>query len=142
MKRLLICLAIFFATAAGAAETGQHQRVGGIDVYYGIMPAAIAGAHEEKSMHGGARTGKDRYHLVVALFAADGQRITEAEVRASVGELGMASKRVALEPMPVAGAMSFGNYVALKGRGPFRIAIEILLPGQERPLEALFNYRR
>lgn len=148
MKRLLVtlipALALFFAAVAGAADGGQHKRVGGIDVYYGIMPAAIAGEHPvphpEKSMHRGVPAGKDSYHLVVALFDADGRRITDAKVRASVGELGMAGRRVALEAMPIADAMSYGNYVTLKGRGPYRIAVEVRLPGREQPVEALFDY--
>lgn len=150
MKRWLVtlipALALFVAAAAGAADRNQHKRVGGIDVYYGIMPAAIAGEHPaphpEKSMHRGAPSGKDRYHLVVALVGADGQRINDAKVEATVGELGMAGRRVTLEAMPVADAMSYGNYVTLKGRGPYRIAIEAHLPGRERPVEALFDYRR
>ena len=150
MKRLLAflvpALALFLSAAANAADGNQHRRVDGIDVYYGLMPAAIAGAHpaphEEKKMHRGAPAGKNSYHLVVALFDTDGRRISDAKVAASVGEPGLAGRRVTLEAMPIADAMSFGNYVELKGRGPFRIAVEIRLPGRERPVEAAFDYRR
>lgn len=141
----MLAVTLLAASAAGAADSGQHKRVGGIDVYYGVMPAAIAGEHPaphpEQSMHRGVPAGKDSYHLVVALFDADGRRITDAKVSASVGEPGMAGRRVTLEAMPIADAMSYGNYVTLKGRGPYRIAVEVRLPGRERPLEALFDYR-
>lgn len=127
-------------------ETGKHQQVQGIDIYYGLLPAQIAGAHppahEEQKMHGGAPAGKNEYHLVVALFDAGGKRITDAVVAATVGEFGMSGTRKALEPMRIADATSFGNYFLLRGAGIYRIAIEIKRTGK-RPetIEALFDYR-
>lgn len=149
MKRIVSHLVAGLALAiivvsAGAAERGMRQRVSGIEVHYGIVPAGVVGAHppahEEATMHGGAR-GKDRYHLVVALYGSDGRRIDDAQVRASVGELGMSAQHRKLEPMHVGDTVSFGNYFALKGRGPYRIAVEVRLPGREQPVEALFDYR-
>jgi len=128
-------------------ETGSHQQVSGIDIYYGIVPAPVAGkhppTHEEQRMHGGVPAGKNEYHLIVALFDARGKRITDAEVAATVGEFGMAGTRKTLEPMRIGGATSFGNYFALRGSGSYRIAIEIRRLGKQRAetIEALFDYR-
>jgi hypothetical protein len=81
MRRLLAFLAVLglgiAATAIAAENTGHHrvetgyyQRVRGLDIYYGVVPAEIAGRHpsihEEGGMHGGAPKGKREYHLVVA----------------------------------------------------------------------------
>lgn len=158
LRRLPALLLVFglaasgVASAAGAGdghrvETGTHQRVDGIDVYYGMLPAPVAGrhpaTHEERAMHGGVPAGKGQYHLVVALFDASGKRITDAKVSAAVGEFGMAAARKTLEPMRVGEATSFGNYFSLRGSGLYRIAIEIRRPGEPKPkpIEALFDYR-
>lgn len=134
------------AASAHAVESGQHAMVQGIEIYYGLMPAQVAGKHplphEERAMHGGVSTGKDAYHLVIALFDTAGKRITEADVRATVADLGLAGTRKQLEPMRIDEATSFGGYFILSGDGPYRIAIEIRLPGTVKPIEALFEYRR
>lgn len=128
-------------------ETGSHQQVDGIDIYYGLLPAQIAGehppTHEERKMHGGVPSGKNAYHLVVALYDAAGKRITDAEVAATVGEFGMAGTRKTLEPMRIADTTSFGNYFELRDRGIYRIAIEIHRSGKQgaETVEALFDYR-
>lgn len=142
---LLLVIGLAGPGAAAAAEAGRHQLVGGIDIYYGIVPAQVAGkhptTHEEKTMHGGVPVKKDEYHLIVALYDKSGARITDAQVRATVGELGMAGTRKKLEPMRIEDTMSFGNYFVLRGEGPYRIAIEVKLPGAAKPVEALFDYR-
>lgn len=142
---LLLAVGLSASGAAVAVETGRHQVVGGIDIYYGILPAQVAGkhpaTHEERTMHGGVRVGKDQYHLIVSLYHADGQRITDAQVSATVGELGMAGARKKLEPMRIEDTMSFGNYFVLRGADLYRIAIEVKLPGAVKPVEALFDYR-
>ena len=140
----ILAVAMGLAAQALAAETGRHQRLGGIDIYYGILPAEVVGRHppehEEKTMHGGTPAKKVGYHLVVTLLDADGQRITDAEVTATVGELGMAGTRRKLETMRIEDTLSYGNYFELRGAGPYRIAIEVRRPGA-RPVEALFDYR-
>ena len=98
LRKLPALLLVFGLAASGVAaaagtgdshrvETGNHQRVDGIDVYYGMLPGRIAGkhpaTHEERAMHGGVPAGKGQYHLVVALFDASGQRITDAKVSAA-----------------------------------------------------------
>ncbi len=139
-------LMLVTAAFAHAVESGQHATVQGIEIYYGILPAQVAGKHplphEERAMHGGASTGKNAYHLVVALFGTAGKRLTEAEVRATVADLGLAGTRKQLEPMRIDEAMSYGGYFILPGDGPYRIALEIRLPGTAKPIEALFEYRR
>ena len=132
--------------AAFAAETGSHVVVDGIDIYYGILPAQVAGkhsvTHEEKTMHGGVPASKDAYHLLVALFDKQGARIRDAQVKATVAELGMAGTRRKLEPMRINDTVSFGNYFALYGEGPYQISIEVRLPKAAKSVEAVFEYRR
>lgn len=152
---LLVVFGLSVPDAAVATENinshrvvaGQYQQVKGISIYYGLLPAQIAGkhpvTHEEWIMHGGVPLGKDAYHLVVALYDASGKRITDAEVSAMVGEFGMASTRKILEPMQIGEMQSFGNYFLLRRSGLYRITIEIHRLGKQKTeaFEALFEYR-
>lgn len=130
------------ASGASAQELHQHATAGGIDVYYGFLPAQIAtrqtAAHDAKPMHGKPRRGD--YHLMVALYDRAGERIDEAAVHATVGELGMAGTRKTLEPMVVGDTVTFGNYFPMRSAGHYRVTLEINVPGA-RPVEARFDHR-
>jgi hypothetical protein len=142
---ILVAVGLAATSAAGAAETSRHQRVGDVDIYYGILPAQVAGrhdpTHEERAMHGGVPPARDEYHLIVALYHKDGTRITDAQVSATVAELGMTGTRKKLDLMHIQDAPSFGNYFALRGTGPYRITLDVRVGGAARPIEANFEYR-
>lgn len=158
LQKILTLLVVFILAPSDVAaatesrighrvETGSHQQVNGIDIYIGVVPARIAGehqlTHEERTMHGGAPTGKDEYHLIVALFDSNGKRITNADVTATIAELGMSGPRKTLQPMRIGEATSFGNYFRLRGKGIYRVSIEIRRLWKHKPetIEALFDYR-
>lgn len=136
-------LALVVASSAGAQERRQSVSVGGVTVHYGFLPAEVAGEHtaphEVEPMHGRARKGD--YHLIVALYDPAGERISDAEVRATVRELGLAGTRKALERMVVNETLTFGNFFPMRSGGHYRVTLEIRLRGAERPLEAQFEYR-
>ena len=139
----ITALAIFAAAeAALAQDTRQHVTAGAVDIYYGFLPAEVAGrrtaAHDAAPMHGRARKGD--YHLMVAVYDKGGERITDADVRATVGELGMAGARKPLEPMRIGDTITFGNYFSMRSPAQYRIAIEIRLPRVAKPIEARFDY--
>lgn len=129
-----------------AVPAERRKVVDGIDIVYGIVPAARAvPAHKQnpggERAHGGTPSGRDVYHLDVALFdAASRARITDAKVRATVRELNTAGKRKTLDAEAFGGAVSYGNYFTLKGEGPFRIIVEVRLPGRKKAVEAQFEY--
>lgn len=137
------------AVTALAADTGQDQVVDGVAVYIGLIPAEIVlghpRAHSEGIMHGGVVSGKNRYHLVVALFDnANGKRISGAGIQARVSELGLAGQEKKLEPMVIADTVTYGNYFAMPNPGPYRIHLEIRHARLHdiATLEADFEYRR
>jgi FtsP/CotA-like multicopper oxidase with cupredoxin domain len=89
----------------------------------GLLPAEMVRGHPkqqpEVSMHGGVAGGSSEYHLVIALFdAKTRERITKAEIRAVVSEIGLAGEETTLEPMEIAEAITFGNYVRMAGTCP------------------------
>ena len=145
---ILATLAVFAAPALSAEEhDAQHQAVDGLEVYLGIVPAAIIlgyqSGHPERSMHGGVPRGSNQYHVMVAVFeAATGERITGAAVKARVEDRAHAGEEKALEVMTVAGAATYGNYFTLAGKVPYRISVRIQRPGASATSVARFEYRR
>ncbi len=149
VHRAFAALALLTLAAAASARVmpaDQPQTVDGLLVYVGVLPAAMitghAPEHPEVVMHGGIAGGKHQFHVLVALFdAASGQRITGAQVKARVAELGLGGTQQTLEPMAIAGTESYGGYFKLDGDDPFRIALEIRRPGSQQATRVEFEYR-
>lgn len=129
-----------------AADTSRHQVVNGVAIYLGIFPAELIQGHPkqhpEGEMHGGVPAGGHRYHVTIAVFdAATGKRITNAQVKASVSELGLSGTEKKLAPMTIAGTLSYGNYFRMPGAGIYRIRVQIHRPGVAQAIEAEFEYQ-
>ena len=155
MKRrwILRFLCVAFALWAGAALPAAHaaeeapglQTIGGLTVYVGVLPAAIVQGHRqdhpEAAMHGGAPSGRHAYHVIAAAFdAATGERIEDADIQARVSPLGLAGATRQLEPMAIAGTITYGNYFTLDGSGTFRIDLTITHPPGAAPFDMEFTY--
>lgn len=137
------------AMASTAADTSQHKVVDGVAIYIGVLPSEMIKGHprihSEGLMHDGVPAGKNRFHLVVALFDdASGKRISGAGRKAMVSEFGLSGQEKKLDPMVIAGTVTYGNYFAMPNPGTYRIHLEI---GHAKPhsvgtIEAEFEYRR
>ncbi len=150
-KARLACVAVIAAAgmlAVGnlaAAESDPYREADGLAVYFGVVPSAIAGDHHrsraERTMHGGAPSGLDSYHLLVAVFdQATRQRLRGLQVKASVHAHGRATVTKPLEPMTVGDALSYGNYFVFPGAGEHQITIEILRPETAQPVRVNFAH--
>jgi len=133
------------AAQAIAADNPYHRVVDGVSVYFGIVPADLVrehpAKHPERTMHGGPPQGD--IHLVVALFDdKTGKRLDNAFVQAHVTGDARLDIRKPLEPMTVAGAASYGNYFYLTGEGPYRIQLDITVPGRAKPVRVAFRWAR
>ena len=143
IRRLLFALALVASIAAPThAETSL--TVDGHTIYLGVVPAEIVKGHEpghpEREMHGGAPYRRGQFHVMIAIFeTATGKRVTDARLVARVSELGLAPMQKKLEPMEISGAMSFGNYFAMGGAGPYSIELSIELPATKRKLDTEFR---
>lgn len=111
-----------------AASQGRLER-DGVVLYWGIVPAEITWTRHPEAMHGIAPKGGDRLeHLVVALFRGDGTRISEAQVRAQLTEVGVvAAPPKTLEPMTINGQASFGQYFETVMSRPYRFHVKVKL---------------
>ena len=130
---------------ASAAELGQPLRADGMELFYGVMPAAIIrghpNEHSERKMHGGVPRGSGQHHLIVSLFnVKTSQRIEDATVTASVSEAGLTPQRKPLDTMELAGTRTYGNYFSMSGPGPYRIEVDIRRHGDAKPAKAVITY--
>ena len=133
-QRLLIitCAIVSLALSSPtlAENPAQPMRAGGLEIFYGVIPAEILlghpGNHEERRMHGGAPIGRGQHHLIVSVFdAKTRERVANATVTARVGETGQAIQEKILEPMQFGGTATYGNYFKMVSPGPYRIELEI-----------------
>jgi hypothetical protein len=144
MRRIKLVLVLLVGVALSAATTGaavdeNPKTAGGLAVYLGVLPAAMIQGPEE-AMHGGVPTGRDSYHIVVAVFdATTGARIEDAVVEARVAELGVAGVTRQLEPMLIADTVTYGSYFELSGDADYRIYLSITRPGSAVPVRVEFT---
>ncbi len=121
-----------------ARDTSQ-----GVVFHFGVVPAEIVQAHPsehpERGMHGGATKGQK--HVVLAVFdAATEERISQAEVQATLTLMGGSGVTKRLQPMTVADQPSFGGFFSMVPRAVYRIRFEVKRPGRV-PAFAEFEYR-
>ena len=136
---------VLFPAFAQRADDGDYKTADGLAIYLGVLPAAMLQGHQthpEERMHGGVPRGRHAYHLVAAVFdAATGKRIEDAMVQARVMPRGVASETRALEPMEIAGTVTYGNYFTMGGDDPYRIEISITRSGTATSVAVTFSYR-
>lgn len=144
---MLVCMIapLGLVDASMAAETSQPMRFGGMEIFFGVIPAEILlghpDAHEERRMHGGAPRRKGQHHLIVSVF--DGttrERIANAAVTARVGEIGLSIQEKKLELMQFAGTATYGNYFTMAAPGPYRVELEIRRSGDRQQVKTSFDY--
>jgi len=92
-------------------------------------------------MHDGS-SRRESHHIIIALFDdKTGKRLASAEVRARVTEPGLRPTEKKLEPMTIAGTVTYGNYFSMAGSANYRIQVFFRRPGSSKDSEAVFQYR-
>ena len=127
------------------AAVGQSSRVvDGTTVHLGVVSAeAIRRRPNEYPVgeYGVAPATPEQYLITVALFDANnGQRITDATVRARVSSAKGAGPEKALEPMTIAAVRTYGNYFAMAGAGTYTVNLQIRRPGAPDAIQAKLEY--
>ena len=136
---------VLIAGASLAGDLGRYKVVDEIGIYLGVVPTDLIAnhpmEHTESTMHGGVPLGEHHHHVMVALFdAKTGERIADADVKANVREVGLGGKVKKLEPMTIAGALTYGNYFELRYRARYHISVQVRRPGSPRVIEARLEY--
>lgn len=133
-------------TVAQGAVDDTSLTVGGILAYFGMLPAALVkghpASHPEGAIHGGVPDRRHEYHVILALFdAATGQRIETAKVALTLMGLGhTGGTRLELEPMMIAGTVTWGTFVKLPGKDLYELTFEVRIEGRSDPVVFPFRY--
>ena len=133
-------------TQANAVGDGLYQSVAGVEAFIGVVPAEITKGHAptqpaKERMHGGVPSGGHQYHLIAAVFdAKTGARIEDAAVTVQVSGLGLAGPKQVLEPMSIAGTVTYGVFVDLPGADQYTIVLTIKRRAAAEPITLKFTY--
>jgi cytochrome c5 len=122
--------------AAQAQRDANHRRVGGLDIYMGVAPAASAPAAAK-----GPR-GKGQYYVTFSLHDAGSNAFVkdaQVEVRAANAVTGGETKK--LEPVTLNDAPSYGNFFRMEGKEPYAITVRVRRSGEDGRLETSFTFR-
>ena len=124
-KKLLVSLFLMFMAVAAIADDSQrHQKVDGMSIYLGVIPAQLTQEHYK--MHGGVVKEEHSYHINLALFDdKTKKRITDAKIKATVSALGLSGESKVLEPMHGGELLSYGNYFTMYKATQYRIKVAI-----------------
>lgn len=142
-------LALFPGWIAAAPPTtafpGDSGRVDGVTVYLGVLPSEMIRGHPvghpEASMHGGPSGRRGEHHVLISLFDAEGTRLENMEAQARVGEIGLSAVKKPLEPMHIAGTVTYGNFFSMPKPGPYSIELDWRVKGEKKWSHAVFIYR-
>jgi len=141
-----VLLAAFLATTlvivGGVSAADLTKSASGMTVRLGITPAESMRGQPETNLHGGVPSGKGQHHLVVALFeSGSGQRISNAEITAKVGELGLRTVEKKLDPMVIDKTVTWGNFFQMSSPGQYLIELNIRRRGVA-PVNVNFDYSK
>lgn len=136
--------------SASASDISLHKDSKSYRVYLGVIPASMLKKEPQlvdgdKSLHGGiGNQASGAQHIMVAIYrAADNRRVTDATVIASVkpDKLLKRDKTVKpLEKMLTSGAVTYGNFFKVDGKGEYEIKVDIYSPNQNGAEQVEFNY--
>jgi hypothetical protein len=133
---------VIFSATTSAGHFGQTKTEGGVVIYLGMVPAAVLRqqpndypAHEVRKIP----SGKHVHHVMLVLFdRTGGERITNAVVTARVAPLALAGSTKPLDPMMVAGVLTYCNYFSISPSDTTVIQAEIQRPDAARVVHARF----
>jgi hypothetical protein len=93
--RVILLVMLAGLTGESLAVHSEHYKVAnGVGIYLGIIPTEMIRGEVESTMHGGTPSGGRHHHVMIAVFDNNsGKRIENAEVEATVRELGLSGQR-------------------------------------------------
>ncbi len=143
---LFTCAMVVFSSATSAEHRGRTLTVNGLEVYLGVVSVEVLRQDPDRyPRHEQAKlpSGKDMYHVMLVLFdKTSGARITDAVVEARVAPLAFGGPTRPLNPILVAGSLTYCNYFRISSSDTTVIQAEIRRPGVARVVRARFILER
>lgn len=118
----------------------RHKITGGMDVYFGVMPAAAVRAGMQST---GTKvpSGKDVYHVNISLSDSNSHAaVPDALVTVRVSD-GMTLQTKTLHPVVANKSVSYGEFFRLSSGSAYNIQTEIRRKAGAEPVVANFEYR-
>jgi len=142
---LVLALGASLVQPTLAAGDALSRVAGDVTVHIGVTPMAkaleSAASHPDEVTHGRSWFDRGTHHLVVALFdTRSHERITDAQVSATVTEVGLNAEARPLERMSAGNVVSYGNTFTLKRGAHYTIKFVVRRPGVHVPTETTFDY--
>lgn len=137
-NRCTLWVGFLLALVASVASAQARQEREGVQLYWGLVPAAVVSQkHALEEMHGAIpKDGGQNHHLVIALFRRDGTRIADAVVRAQLSEVGIVDAPPKyLTAMVIDGQASYGQVFSTAKDGPYRFRAWVKLPDRSSEIE-------
>jgi hypothetical protein len=136
---------LLFALSGHRAAAEETLSKSGLTVYLGVVPSEIVkgpSPHSaEPPIHGRIPKGPHAYHIVAAIFdASTGARVSDANVTAQVSGLGLSGTKKTLEPMEIAGTITYGGFFDLPGFDLYTVRLAIERPGAAQTVVLNFKY--
>lgn len=125
---------------ADRVNMNQNQRIDGVSIYLGIIPAEIIEGTHANNMHGGLPAGQFRYHVTIALFTDSGKRLDHANISVRLATSDKKTEFKTLEEMDFNKNLVYGNFFTLSESGPYRIEVVVKHPDYPKPIKAEFQY--
>ena len=150
LSRIGIVLIASAAMLGGCTPQSRAQlpttsdSVAGLTAYLGIVPAALVRDHVARTLNAMHEPSghPDEHHVMVALFdTATGARVIDATVQAKLTAEASPPLEGPLQPMTVAGALTYGNYFLLASERPYIVAVTVQRPLTAAPFVFHFGYR-
>jgi cytochrome c5 len=135
-------LYMFYPAAADLKprDTAQpdpnHKRVGGLDLYMGVTPAAMAPKDAK-----GPR-GKGYYYVTISVHDASSNAfVKDADVEARAANPVTGGETKKLAAVTVNNAPSYGNFFRMEGAEPYAITVRVRRPKEDGRIETRFDFK-
>ena len=145
LSAVVTALLLLFAISGHRATAEEMISRSGLTVYLGLIPAEVVNGPSphsaEPPMHGRIPRGPHEYHVVAAIFdAVTGTRVADANVTAQVSGVGLAGSKKKLDPMEIAGTITYGGFFDLPGFDLYTVRLAIERSGAAQPVVLDFKY--
>ncbi len=141
LSGLLAGLLLAYSPLIGAAHPQLEAEVGDYTVHFGVVPAnRIAEYPDLVPSDHPIKTGKNLYHVAVAVYGKSGQRVENATIKATLEALGLNAMRKGLHRMDMNGAITYCNFFQMQPGDYYTVNLDIQRAAWQKPLHVELDY--